>query len=146
MMSDARREIIAEKAWLSRAKVIRSEMESELVMFSYHQFFDRKNTLLFGKRFWEKVDTVEYDDPNNITAIFDLLKSQNVDDSIYWLHSNTNDAGMLCIKLHDYIVSITSSKQVFEKDILFSDQNLQYGICYEIGENGSWLRHWGITS
>jgi hypothetical protein len=145
-MSDARREIIADKVWLSRAKVIRLEMESGLVMFPYHQFLDRKNTLLFGKKFWEKVNTVEYDDPNNITAIIDLLKSQNMDDSIYWLHSNTNDAGMLYIKLHDFILNITSSKQVFAKDILFSDQDLQYGICYEIGENGSWLRHWGIAT
>jgi hypothetical protein len=145
-MSDARREIIADKVWLSRAKVIRSEMEGELVMLPYYQFLDRKNTLLFGKRFWEKVDTVGYDDPKNITAIFDLLKSQNEDDSIYWLHSNTNDAGMLHIKLHDFIVSITSSKLAFTKDILFSDQDLQYGVCYEIGENGSWLRHWGIAT
>ena len=144
-MSDLCKEKIAEKVWLLEAKKIRLNMERELEGIPSHQFCDRKETLLFGQRFWEMVESCDYDDPINLAVVLESLKKCESNEYVYWLHSNTNDAGMLGAKSSDIIANITNKIQKYDKDILIADAGFIHGVCFEVGEDGPCLRHWGLA-
>lgn len=142
-MSTRSSERVSEIAWKRKADEIRSKLIPKLLRLDDFEFLDKKLTAEMGCQFWSIVEKIMYVDPNELEMALNALSRRNQNDRVLWFHRYTNETGAIVVTLSTFLYQMESLRAEFGPDILVAGLSFEYGLCFEEGESGSYLRWWG---
>ncbi len=140
-MNDERQKKIADIFWHRSAKAKRDAMKIDLApIFDDYEFLNQPVSQAFGQSYWREANRCSYDEAQDLEKV--LARLNDTDRFVLWIHRHSDEAGALKVRLGLLLKEHAALRVKYGPDLLFADEELSFGVCFEDAEDRTYLRWW----